>query len=241
MHRFYIDHIHGDKVALTDSEQLHHLKDVLRLKVNDEVIICDSEGHEYGGVITGIGRKSVAIKVTPVKSKSRHQTKLTVACAIPKGSRMDDIIDYLTQLGVACIIPMRTERVVVRLDEAKAETRLKRWRKIAQSAAQQSQRSSIPLIERVMRFEDVLSNAENCDLKLIPHLSGRRRPIKDVLSKSKPNNIIVLIGPEGDFTSDEVALALSRGFIPVSLGDTVLRVAAAAIAAASYIQFTVNG
>jgi 16S rRNA (uracil1498-N3)-methyltransferase len=241
MYRFYIDHIHGDKVALTDTGQLHHLKDVLRLKVNDEVIVCDSEGQEYGGVISGIGRKSVAIKVKPVKSKRHNKTNLTVACAIPKDSRMDDIIDYLTQLGVDCIIPMRTERVVVKLDGARAEEKHKRWRKIAQSAAQQSQRSSIPLIERAMRFEDVLSKAENYDLKLIPHLSGRRRHIKDVLSKSKPNNIIVLIGPEGDFTPDEVTLALSKGFIAVSLGDTVLRVAAAAIAAASYIQFTVNG
>jgi 16S rRNA (uracil1498-N3)-methyltransferase len=240
MHRFYIDHIDGDKVYLTDSEQLHHLKDVLRLKVDDEVIVFDSKGNEYAGVITKIERKQAELKVTPIKSTRNHKTKLTIACAIPKGSRMDDIIDYLTQLGIERIIPMRTERVVVKLDDVRAEERHKRWRKIAQNAARQSQRSSIPLIEPLTRFEDVVLKAGNYDLKLIPNLSGERRLIKDVLAESRPKSIIVLIGPEGDFTPEEVALALGNGFLAVSLGDTVLRVATAAIAVASYLKFALG-
>jgi 16S rRNA (uracil1498-N3)-methyltransferase len=240
MHRFYIDHIYGDKVVLTDTEQLHHLKDVLRLKIDDEVIVFDSEGHDYTGVITWVGRKQVEMKVTPVKSAPGNKTKLTVACAIPKGSRMDDIIDYLTQLGVERIIPMWTERVVVKLDDDKTEARLKRWQKIAQSAAQQCQRSSIPIIESATNFGDAISDSQNFDLKLIPNLSGERRLIKDVLAQFTPKSIIVLIGPEGDFTPEEVTLALSNGFIPVSLGDTVLRVATAAIAVASYIKFALG-
>jgi 16S rRNA (uracil1498-N3)-methyltransferase len=240
MHRFYIDHIDGDKVYLTDSEQLHHLRDVLRLKVDDEVIVFDSKGKEYAGVITKIERKQAELKVTPIKSTRHHKTKLTLACAIPKGSRMDDIIDYLTQLGVERIIPMWTERVVVKLDDARAEERHKRWRKIAQNAARQSQQSRIPLVEPLTRFEDVVLKAGNYDLKLIPNLSGERRLIKDVLAESRPKNIIVLIGPEGDFTPEEVALALGNGFLAVSLGDTVLRVATAAVAVASYLKFALS-
>jgi 16S rRNA (uracil1498-N3)-methyltransferase len=240
MHRFYIDHIDGDKVYLTDSEQLHHLKDVLRLKVDNEVIVFDNQGNEYAGVSTKLERKQAELRITPIKSTRNHKTKLTLACAIPKGSRMDDIIDYLTQIGVERIIPMWTERVVVKLDDVKTESRLKRWRKIAQNAARQSQRSSIPLIEPMTRLEDVISDSHDYDLKLIPTLAGERRLIKDAIAEARPNNIIVLIGPEGDFTSEEIELAQSEGFIPMSLGDTVLRVATAAVAVASYLKFALD-
>ena len=240
MHRFFIDRIQGEIVSLTDTEQLHHLKDVLRLKVNDGVSIFDGEGNDYAGVITGIDKRQVEIKVKQVRSANKASIKLTVACAIPKGSRMDEVIDYLTQLGVERIIPMRTERTVVKLDSAKTEARLKRWQKIAQSAAQQSQRSRIPVIESVARFEDVILNSQDYDLKLIPNLSGERKPIREVVAETRPKDVIVLVGPEGDFTAEEVGLALSQGFIAVSLGDTVLRVATAAIAVAAYIKFTVD-
>jgi 16S rRNA (uracil1498-N3)-methyltransferase len=240
MHRFYIDRIEGETAALTDSAQLHHLKDVLRLKVNDGVNISDGEGNSYSGVITAIGKKQAEIRVTLKKLASGPSLKLTVACAIPKGSRMDEVIDHLTQLGVVRIIPLRTERGVVKLDSAGAASRPERWRKIARSAAQQSRQSRITIVEPMTQFKDVVLNAQDYDLKLIPHLSGERKPIKDVIAGASPKSIIVLIGPEGDFSPEEVALALHNGFIAVSLGDTVLRVATAAIAAASYIKLSVN-
>jgi 16S rRNA (uracil1498-N3)-methyltransferase len=240
MHRFFISNIEGDKAYLADSEQLHHLRDVLHLKENDEVIVFDSKGNDYVGVITGIERKRAELKVTPIELPRGNTARVTVACAVPKGSRMDDIIDYLTQLGVERIIPLWTERVVVKLDGGKTEARLKRWRKIAQNAARQSQRSSIPLVEPATRLENIISNSQDYDLKLIPTLAGERRVIKDVLAGARPNNIIVLIGPEGDFTSEEIELARSAGFVPVSLGDTVLRVATAAIAVASYLRFALG-
>jgi 16S rRNA (uracil1498-N3)-methyltransferase len=240
MHRFYIDRVEGDTVSMTDAGQFHHLKDVLRLKVNNEVIIFDSDGNEYAGVITVIEKKQAVIKVTASKPARRNQIKLTLACAIPKGDRMDDIIDQLTQLGVERIIPMWTERVVVKLDDARKEARLKRWRTIARNAARQSQRNTLPLIEPVTNVASVISQSQNYDLKLIPHLTGERKLIKDVLAAARPQNVFVLIGPEGDFSPEEVELALGAGFIPVSLGDTVLRVATAAVAVASYIKFTIG-
>ena len=240
MHRFFIDHIEGDYAALTDPEQLHHIKNVLRLKINDEVTVFDGAGHGFMGVITAMDKKQVTLKVTPLNASPVVKINLTIACAIPKGSHMDDVIDYLTQLGVARIIPMLTDRVVVKLDAAKAEARQKRWNKIAQSAAQQCQRSDIAVIAPVTDIEKVILDAKDYDLKLIPHLTGQRRPLKDVLAQGKYKNIIVLIGPEGDFTLAEVDLALHNGFTPVSLGDTVLRVATAAITAASYIRLTLD-
>jgi 16S rRNA (uracil1498-N3)-methyltransferase len=240
MHRFFIEKVHGNAAEITDIDTLHHIRDVLRLKKGNEVVIFDATGQEYKGVITAIDKKQIVLKLSPLNTRSSKNINLTIACALPKGSKMDDIIDFLAQLGVECIIPMRTDRVVVKLDESNRETRLKRWQKIARSAAQQSQRSSIPVISPVTDVKDVISNSGGFDLKLITHLSGKRTLIKDILPKSTPKNIIALIGPEGDFTPEEVSLALHNGFTPVSLGNTVLRVATAAIAVAGYLRFATD-
>lgn len=240
MHRFYIENIESDTVTLTDNDTLHHIRDVLRLKKGNEVFIFDGVGQEYKGIITAVDKKQVILKLSPQDPRRRKNVKLTIACALLKGNRMDDIIDSLTQVGVECIIPMLTDRVVMKLDESNKETKLKRWQKIARSAAQQSQRSSIPIVSPLTDVKEVIKDSEGFDLKLITHLSGKRTLIKNVLLKSSHKNIIALIGPEGDFTPAEVSLALHNGFIPVSLGDTVLRVATAAIAVAAYIKFALD-
>ena len=240
MHRFYIDQISGNQVTLTNADQLHHIRDVLRLKAGDAIVVFDRAGKEYQAAIASVGKKQVELNLTPLKPRRTGPIKLTVACAVPKAGRMDDIIDHLTQLGVERIIPMLTDRVVVKLDAAARQARLSRWRKIAKSAACQSQRSSVPVISPVTDVKEVIKNARDFDLKLISHLTGQRTLIKDVLAKSRPKNILVIIGPEGDFTPEEVELALHNNFTPVSLGDTVLRVATAAVAVTAYIRFALD-
>ncbi|MBN1161839.1 MAG: 16S rRNA (uracil(1498)-N(3))-methyltransferase [Dehalococcoidales bacterium] len=240
MRRFYIEQISGDKVALSDADQLHHIRDVLRLKAGDIIIVFDHAGKEYKAKIASADRKQVELNLTPLKARRTSPVKLTVACAVPRAGRMDDIVDHLTQLGVARIIPVLTDRVVVKLDTAARESRLSRWQKIAQSAARQCQRSSVPVISPVTDVKEVIESARDFDLKLIPHLTGERKLIRDVLAASRPKNVLVLIGPEGDFTPEEVESALHNDFIPVSLGDTVLRVAAAAIAVTAYIRFALD-
>lgn len=242
MHRFFITEEIKDNVAIvSDDAQFHHLKNVLRLKRGDEVIVCDREGNEFVCAIAQIEKTEAKLEVIKRKPVEAGRLSLTVACAIPKQARLDDIIDGLTQLGVDSIIPMVTERVIVRLDESRGEARLNRWRRIAQSAAQQSQRSAVPEVRPVAHFEDVLARARDFDLKLLPTLLGDRPQIKDVLAGENGRNILVLIGPEGDFTPDEVELAKQSGFIPVSLGDSILRVSTAAMAIASYIKLWSGG
>jgi 16S rRNA (uracil1498-N3)-methyltransferase len=240
MHRFFVEHIDGETAFLADPAQLHHLKDVLRLKPGGKITVADREGNEYSGLITAITKKKAEIKVEQKKKAAAGGVKLTIACAIPKGSRFDEAIDHLTQLGVERIFPMITERTEVKPDKAGAETRLERWQKIARSAAQQSQQSKITVIEPLAPLNDIILYSQEYDLKLIPHLTGERKLIKDIFAWGQYKNIIVLIGPEGDFTPEEIKLALDSGFTAVSLGSTVLRVATAAVAAASYIKFTVN-
>ncbi len=242
MHRFYLaQKVSGNQVSISDAGQLHHLRNVLRLKAGDTVVLFDSEGNEYTCLITEMPKDKAMLTVQTRKPAGSKRYKLTIACAIPKKGGMDDIIDNLTQLGVDTIIPMETERVITKLDDSKRDTRLERWKKIARQAAQQSQRNSIPVIESITDVENVVSRSRGFVLKLIPTLSEGTKPIKEVLAESKPASIVVLIGPEGDFTPEEIKMAESAGFIPVSLGDTVLRVGTAAVAVASFIKFSLSG
>jgi len=232
MPRYYIPQkITGSSVSISDTEQIHHMRDVLRLKAGAEVTIFDIEGNEFLSVINRLDRKQASLEIKIRKPANTKQLKLAIACAIPKKSRIDDIIDKLTQLGVDAIIPLETERGIVKMDENK-ESRLERWRKIALSAVEQSQRNNLPLI-RVMNMKEILAFSGQYDLKLIPTLTGQSKPLNEIFtSATQPASIIVLIGPEGDFTPPEIELAVSTGFVPVFLGDTVLRVETAAIAIA---------
>ncbi len=115
-----------------------------------------------------------------------------------------------------------------------------RWKKIALNASEQSQRKVLPIIDPVRKIEEVINDSDNYDLKLIPALIDERQPINEVLTKSNPKNIIVLIGPEGDFTQEEVNLAKNSGFLAVSLGESVLRVETAAVSVASFLKFSLD-
>lgn len=239
MHRFYIGRAISESIVrISDSDQLHHLRDVLRLQVNDEVVVFDGEDNECVCSISDIGKEEVVLAVRERRKATTKMVKVAIACALPKKAGMDDIIDKLTQLGVDSIIPMETERVVVKLDEGKKADRLERWRRLACSAAQQSQRGRLPAVEPVASFANVLARGREYDLKLIAAVFGEKKSIREVLTGQQPASVLALIGPEGDFSPQEVELATAAGFIPVSLGDTVLRVDTAAIAIASYLNFS---
>jgi 16S rRNA (uracil1498-N3)-methyltransferase len=237
MNRFFApsQNIIGDKIVICDKDQAHHIRDVLRLKAGNEIILCDERGNEYKAIIEKISEEGIEFKI---KKRNKfipgQRIKITLACAIPKKSKMDDIIDKLTQLGVDRIIPLLTERVIVKLDKKKEVLRLTRWRRIALNSAKQSQRKQLPVIDSLKNIQEVL--AEDFDLKLMPTLTGKRKTLRDAIAESNPKSILVLIGPEGDFTPEEVELAKKSGCIPVSLGDLVLRVETAAIAVVSYIR-----
>ncbi len=242
MNRFFIPRplISGNNLIMEDEEQVHHIKNVLRLKAQEPVAVFDEAGNEYNCSILKIGENiTLRIKSRRIPGELNAKLRLTIACAIPKKSKFDDIVDKLTQLGVYRIIPLKTERVVVKLDKRKEELRSKRWNKIALSASQQSQRNNIPVVEPVQKIEDLLTRSKDFDLKLISTLAGRRKSLPEVITLPLPMaKILVLIGPEGDFSGEEVRSAKKAGFIPVTLGDLVLRVDTAAIAIASFIRFT---
>ncbi len=240
MHRFFVKDVQpADKfIILNDAKQLHHLRDVLRLKLGEPAAVFDSLGNEYLVLVSEIGLRGAKLEIKEKKTTVDSGIKITIACAIPKNVKMDDIVDKLTQLGVDCIIPLVTERVIVKLDKQKKLTRLERWEKISQSATKQSQRSKFVVIKPVTEFKHVISMAQDFDLKLIPTLEGKRKALKEIFNNpiKKIKNVMVLIGPEGDFTPGEISLARDAGFMPISLGRGVLRVDTAAIAVVSFIK-----
>jgi len=240
MARFYIpQEVSGDTIILSDSDQLHHMRDVLRLKSGDGVTVFDTLGGEYECLITSIDRYRAELAVQSRKAAPPKRVRISIGCAIPRQSKMDEILDKLVQLDVDTIIPLETERSVVKFEDRNSlADRKKRWEKIARSAAEQSRRSDLPVINPVTPVVDVIRRSSNFDLKLMAALAADARAIKDVLAGPPPSTVLALIGPEGDFTAAEVHQAVVSGFTLISLGRTVLRVETAAIALASYLRFT---
>ena len=239
MIRLYVSYkgIQNDKMCIQDNNQVHYLKDVLRVKPGEKIVLFDERQNEYSAQITALTPEAINLTIKPAPRRfSTIRPNFTIACAIPKKSKMDDIVDKLTQLGVDRIIPLETERVVAKLDRNKKTLKVKRWRKIAESASLQSQRNTIPVIDDIQDIKAVLGNSSDYDLKLIPTLEWKRRHLKDILSRFKPRNVLIFIGPEGDFSREEIKLAQNYGCIPVTLGELVLRVETAAVAVASFIR-----
>ena len=238
MQRLLVDFrdVKNGLIEIRDKKQLHYLKNVLRVKDGERFIVFDEKSNEYAAEIKSLSQEGIVLSVKPVQiSVDSGRMRFSVACAIPKKSKMDDIVDKLTQLGVDRIIPLETERVVTRLSRDKKRLKLERWKKIAVSAAQQSQRNTLPIIEKIQSVKEVLDNSKGYDLKVIPTLSGERMNLSEAILKYQQKNILIFIGPEGDFSDIEVETAKEFGCIPVTLGKLVLRVETAAVAGSSLL------
>ena len=162
MHRVYcvLENIFEDRIIINDKKQIHHMRDVLWIKPKDEVAVFDEKGNSYITEFQGVNEGSIILLIKEKKAASLFKkTRFTVACAIPKKSRFDEIVDKLTQLGVDRIIPLKTERVIVKLDREKETLRLERWRNVALAASCQSQRNILPDIEPVKALREVLDGS----------------------------------------------------------------------------------
>jgi len=248
--------IHGEQIIIDERRQIHYLRDVLRLKVGDAVFVFDGEANEYLCQIQESSKRLVKLLVKEKMQIKPQVSKceLAVACALPKQkNRFDDLVDKLSQLGVNKIIPMITKRTIIQWDSHQKQQHHLRWCKIAQAACSQSGRNLLAVIEPVKEINQILTHSEFYDLKLIPTLTLETQPLKDIILKplprpssttmfclkegrGLPKSILILIGPEGDFTAQELTQARNAGFIPVSLGDLVLRVDTAAIAVAAFFR-----
>ena len=240
MSRFYIkpDSVKDDKIFLK-GEELHHVRDVMRLDVGDAIVAFDGQGKEYIGKIAGSSSKELVIKINKIVSGARSQgSQISLACGIPKLDRMDYIVQKSTELGVKSIYPLMTKRTIVSLsDEKKAQARKARWERIAVESSKQCGRAVLPEIKPVTGFSQFMQSLKGFDLALIAALAEDVKDLKDVLRNSSVKNVVLLIGPEGDFTKEEVDAAVKKGCVPVSLGPLVLRCDTAAIYGLSVLNY----
>lgn len=238
MHQFYVDspYILKDKIIIQERSLFHHIRDVLRLKKDEILNIFDSEANIYICKIKNFSSDKIELEIQKKFKAKAPPLYLVVACAIPKAKIMDSIVDKLTQLGVSKIIPLVTQRTIVRWSQERQNKNLERWKKISISSSQQAKRTHLPIIEKVMDLQETLKLSKDFSLKLIFTISEETEPLKKILEKNKTKKFFILIGPEGDFSHQEVKLAKNYGFIPVSLGNLVLKVETAVISAVSFIK-----
>jgi len=239
VNRFSVDkkNIGQEHIDITDTQDLRHLTRVLRVRPGEDLFISDGEGAGYVttlGTVTRAHARLVIKERLPVQQRSQRRVRLTVACAVPKADHFEGVIDKGTQLGVDAFVPLVTERGLV--GEASCLKKMPRWERVRQAAARQSGVLFLPVVERPVSFQDFLARLGEHDLKLLPHLSEQARVLAQVFEGFDRGRIVVLIGPEGDFSRSEVRCALDAGCTGVSLGRSVLRVDTAAIAVASYVR-----
>jgi 16S rRNA (uracil1498-N3)-methyltransferase len=250
--RFFIspDQVSGPLITVS-GEDVRHIGAVLRMKTGDELLLCDGKGTEYSVKIAHVDRSEIKTEIVNKTRREIAYPRITLGQGLPKSDKMDWIAQKATELGVATIAPLVTERTIVKVRDE--EKRVSRWQKICREAAMQSNRPDIPSVGHIIAFNDFLrtppapsvcecsrerrANTELQTLKLLPWEEGTK-PIKDVLrGKEGVKHIIILIGPEGGFSSAEAELATGRGFHPVSLGPNILRTETAAIAVLSIIGY----
>lgn len=242
MRRFFVEHI-GDKektVIITGSE-LHHLKDVLRLKKGDKIILFNGKCLEFEGNIESVGRDETRIVIEKqLVASKKNIFEIILAQGVAKGENMDIIIQKSTELGISRIIPFVASRVVPRWSEEQIEKKTKRWQRIALEAAKQCRSNLIPQIEEPISFADVLSRYSLDSgkyIKIIPFEGEKKNTLKDILKAKGVPGCVVLIGPEGGFDEREALEAKRAGFLPVTLGPRILRTETAAISVISIVQY----
>lgn len=251
--------------SLGDDHQ-HYLRHVLRVRIGDAVTLFDGSGNDFQGVVERLDAQELAVRIINRAAITGKTHRLTLAQALPKGSKMDDIVEKATELGVDRIIPFFSSRSVPKWSVEKAADRVVRWRKIAIEAARRSRRPDIPNIAGVVAYDDMLRMARQDVLSSSP-LQTESEPaakypapvgirddacyriifweeegqsIKTVLhneSGRQADQLFLVIGPEGGFSREEIDNARARGFVVASLGAQVLRVETASLVVLTILQY----
>ncbi len=217
-----------------------YVRNVLRLRKNDHLILFDGSGFEYQARICEAGADRVAVEILKKDFVEPETCRITLCQALPKSGKMDFIVQKSTELGVVRIVPFHSARSVPRLSVEKGAEKVSRWRKIAVEAARQCGRVAVPRIDSCVDFREMLQSAPPGSMKIIFWEEETRLGIRKVLRMSPADaadDMFVAVGPEGGFSKEEVGLAVEAGFRSVSLGRHILRVETAVLAILSIIQY----
>lgn len=229
-----------DGCCFITGQDVKHIRNVLRMKLGEQIGIRDGISHNYICSITEIGTEEICARILSEEEEgSELPARIYLFQGLPKGDKMDWIIQKTVELGVYQIIPVATRRAVVKLDAKKAEAKVKRWNAVAESAAKQSGRMVIPKVSGVMGFSEACAMAGQLDCGLIPYeLARDMAKTREIISRLRPGmQVGIFIGPEGGFDVEEVAEAKAAGMCPVTLGRRILRTETAGMTALSVLMF----
>lgn len=240
MPRFFTQDITEAGGCIT-GEDAKHISKVLRMKVGDELTVCDTKGRDYDCMIEEIGAGEVRLKVLSVApSQSEPDVRVHLYQAMPKADKMETIIQKAVELGAASITPVMTRRCVSRPDAKSMDKKLVRYNRIALEAAKQCGRGVVPPVLPLLELPQALEQMQRTGCPILFY-ENATAPAKQVIAKARESGkeleIAVLIGAEGGFDEDEVALAMEHGCHILSLGKRILRCETAPLAALTILMY----
>ncbi len=224
MFKFFIsnDLIKDDKIFI-DGENANHIINALRCKIGEEIEVSSGDGYDYICKIVEITKDNVITKIIDCfGNESEPNVKITLYQGLPKSEKMELIIQKCVELGIDEIVPVNTDRVIVKL-AGKEDKKIARWNKISESAAKQSRRGKIPIVRPIVSFNNAIKEASKNDFNIIPYEKEQVNSIKSIVNNFKGKSIGVFIGPEGGFSEKEIELAIQNKIIPITLGKRILR------------------
>lgn len=244
MYKFFVEpeQIVEDTVFIT-GEDVNHIVHVLRMKKGEQVLVSTSNDREYLCEITALEGEAVQLKLLDVYGSNRElPIEVTLYQALPKGDKMETVIQKMVELGAVRIVPVVTKRCVVQLDQKKAAKKVARWNAISEAAAKQSKRNKIPEVMMPMSFAEALLDAKKLEAALIPYenAEGMEHARSMVDEAAKKRSLGIFIGPEGGFTEQEIEKSQQNGVKPISLGHRILRTETAGMMLMSVIMFATD-
>jgi 16S rRNA (uracil1498-N3)-methyltransferase len=244
MHRFYVapEAWNPQAPSLRGSEA-HHAGHVLRLGKGDKVVLFNGSGREITAEIVSSNSSEIRLRKLHEAQTAPLRCRITLGQAIPKGKNMDLIVQKAVEIGAAEIAPILSDRTVVRLDEESATSKQAKWQTVAVEAAKQCGQNWLPQVQTPQTLSQFFQEHGRFDLQLIGSLQSDAVHLKKILAEysaehgDRPASVLMLVGPEGDFTPAELSLARSQGCRPITLGPIVLRVETASIYCLSILSY----
>jgi 16S rRNA (uracil1498-N3)-methyltransferase len=208
-----------------------------RGRVGSLVTLTDSEGNDFRGRIVRLSKEEASILIFDTfASPTESSLEIILLQALPEKERMELIIQKATELGVSAIVPFKSERSISLEERETKQKKAHRWQEIAVKAVQQSRRAKVPKIESYRSFQEALNFCGKDGLKILLW-EKKGEPLREILKQNHPQKVYAVVGPEGGFTEEEVALAKDKGFVPVKLGQRILRTETAAITLVAILQY----
>ena len=237
MRRIFIKGLLTEEMTIAGTDA-HHIMHVLRARIGQKLIVVDAAQQIAETEICAFGEDCLTVKcLQRIEAATEAPIEVTLLQCLPKGDKMDFIVQKAVELGVSQIIPVASANCVVKYDAAKRLARQKKWQKVAEEAAKQCGRTLQPTVLAVTNLKEVLENPEEETAVFMCYEGAAQEPMQDFLAKNQAKRFAVLIGPEGGFTPAEVALCQQHGVQTVTMGPRILRTETASLAALSLVMY----